>query len=175
MTRTVRETASTYPPRLIATDDAPRAIGPYSQAVSCQGPRALLFVSGQLPIPPRAEDQDGPLDLQAQFRLALENALAVVRAGGGALSDVVKTTVFLTNLADYDQFNQVYSELFQEWRPARSVVQVAALPRGASVEVELVAAVPKAEPDERRSGPGGDGQAADREKRAATGRSGRES
>lgn len=135
----VQEPATASQPRAIATDDAPRAIGPYSQAVSCAGARGLLFVSGQLPIPAHPANGDPPPGVEAQFRVALANALAVVRAGGGALTDVVKATVYLTDLSHYDQFNRVYGELFREWRPARSVVQVAGLPRGACIEVELIA------------------------------------
>lgn len=137
----MQEQATAISPRLINSDDAPQAIGPYSQAIRVPYMRALLFVSGQLPISSRSEDEEGVLDLQSQYRLALENALAIVRAGGGGPHDVVKATVFLTDLTRYDEFNAVYSEFFDDWRPARSVVQVSGLPRGAPVEVELIAAV----------------------------------
>lgn len=157
----MQESATAIAPRSIATDDAPRAIGPYSQAVRCPYARALLFVSGQLPISLHADGASGEPDLQAQYRMAIENALAIVRASGGTPGDVVKTTVFLTDLAHYDEFNEVYSDLFSEWRPARSVVQVAGLPRGAPIEVELIAAVSELDPvddgDRRR----GDGQRRD--------------
>ena len=138
---TVQEWATAISPRLITSDDAPQAIGPYSQAVRAPYARALVFVSGQLPISPRSEDGDLGPDLQSQYRLALENALAIVRAGGGRPHDVVKATIFLTDLTHYDEFNEVYSEFFEDWRPARSVVQVSGLPRGAPIEVELIAAV----------------------------------
>ncbi len=154
----MQEAGTAIEPQMITTDDAPPAIGPYSQAVSCPGARAFLFVSGQLPIPSRTAGMDEAADdLDHQFRAALENALAVVRAGGGTLRDVVKATVFLTDLSQYDRFNRVYSELFDEWRPARSVVQVAGLPKGAPIEVELIAAVSGQGPRARDDQPGGDG------------------
>ena len=166
----MQEWATAAAPRSIATDEAPRAIGPYSQAVRSPCARALLFVSGQLPMLPGSDDAGGVPDLPSQYRRALENALAIVRAGGGTAGDVVKATIFLTDLAHYDEFNQVYADLFDTWRPARSVVQVASLPRGAPIEVELIAAV--AEPGRDRDGDHvGDGdRRSDLEERPGTGR-----
>ncbi|MGH7919154.1 MAG: Rid family detoxifying hydrolase [Candidatus Dormibacteraceae bacterium] len=119
----------------VMTDEAPAAVGPYSQAVAAGG---LLFVSGQLPlVPGSGEIRAGTVTDQA--RQALTNALAVVRQAGLQVTDIAKTTVFLTDLAAYGEMNEVYESFFGGWRPARSVVEVAGLPRGAQVEVEVVA------------------------------------
>ncbi len=118
----------------IATTDAPQAIGPYSQAVRAGN---LLFVSGQIPLPP-----DGgaiPESFADQARQALANLAAIVRAAGGDLSSVAKVNVYLVDLGQFQVFNEIYAAFFGEHRPARAVVQVAALPRGAQVEVEAVA------------------------------------
>jgi 2-iminobutanoate/2-iminopropanoate deaminase len=171
----LHDSTSAVAPRSVATDDAPPAIGPYSQGVICRDARALLFVSGQLPISPRTGAVEHPTDLQAQFRMALENSLAIVKAGGATLSDIVKTTIFLTDLTQYDAFNEVYSELFGEWRPARSVVQVARLPKGATVEVECIVALPDLSDTQRRSQFAGDGPTRELNERAPSRPSDRES
>jgi len=118
----------------IATSAAPQAIGPYSQAIRVG---EWLFVSGQIPLPP-----DGgpiPQEFAAQARQALANLKAIVEAAGGQLARVVKVTVYLTDMGQFAIFNEVYAEVFGSHRPARAVVQVAALPRGVQVEVEAVA------------------------------------
>ena len=120
--------------RCIATDAAPAAIGPYSQAVQA-GP--WIFASGQIPLAPTGEMAQGGADAQA--RQALANVRAVLAAAGAGLADVVKTTVFLTDMDDFAAVNRVYAETFGDHRPARSTVAVAALPRGARVEIEVIA------------------------------------
>jgi 2-iminobutanoate/2-iminopropanoate deaminase len=123
--------------RIIQTDAAPAAIGPYSQATIAGG---FLFTAGQIPLDPVS----GELitgDVQAQTRQVLANLAAVLAAAGASWADVVKTTVFLTDMGDFPAFNEIYAATFGDARPARSTVQVSALPRGVSVEVELVAKV----------------------------------
>lgn len=120
------------------TDEAPKAIGPYSQAIAVDG---WLYTSGQIPIDPASgELVDG--DFSAQARRVLENLGAVLAAAGCSFADVAKATVYLTDLADFTELNALYAEAMGEHRPARSTVQVAALPKGARIEVDLVARVP---------------------------------
>lgn len=121
--------------KAIATPEAPAAIGPYSQAIS-QPP--WLFCSGQIPLDPESGSiVEG--DFQAQARQVLENLGAVLRAGHVSFSDVVKTTVFLTDLADFAEMNEIYTRYFGDSRPARSTIQVAALPKGSRIEIEAIA------------------------------------
>jgi reactive intermediate/imine deaminase len=117
----------------VMTDEAPAAIGPYSQAIRAG---TLLFVSGQIPLDPAGELIPGPIADQA--RQALDNLAAVVRAGGSDLGRVIKLTVYLTDLSDFAAVNAVMSEYFQPPYPARAVVGVAALPRGAMIEIDAV-------------------------------------
>ncbi len=120
----------------IQTTAAPAAIGPYSQAIA-QG--SLLFTSGQLPIDPATgEFRNG--DIVTASRQALSNLRAVLVAGGADTATVIKTTVFLSDMRNFQAFNGVYAEFFKEPFPARSCIQVAALPKGALVEIEAVAA-----------------------------------
>ena len=119
----------------ISTTDAPAAIGPYSQAIAAGD---LIFCSGQVALDP-ATGELGDDDVRAQTRRALENLSAVLSAGGATLGDVVKTTVFLVNMGDFAAMNEVYGEFFTSEPPARSTIAVAALPRGARVEVEAIA------------------------------------
>ncbi len=119
----------------ISTSDAPAAIGPYSQAIAAGD---LLFCSGQIPLDPATGELSAD-DVRVQTRRALENLSALLRAGGSSLGDVVKTTVFLVNMGDFAEMNEVYGEFFATEPPARSTVAVAALPRGARVEVEAIA------------------------------------
>lgn len=119
----------------IATSDAPAAIGPYSQAIAAG---ELIFCSGQVALDPASGELVGD-DVRAQTRRALENLSGVLRAGGSSLADVIKTTVFLVDMGDYAAMNEVYGEFFSSEPPARSAVAVAALPRGARVEVEAIA------------------------------------
>jgi 2-iminobutanoate/2-iminopropanoate deaminase len=119
----------------IKTGAAPAAIGPYSQAIA-EG--TLLFTSGQLPIDPGT----GALrngDIGSAARQALDNLRAVLEAGGSSLGAVLKTTVFLSDIANFQAFNAVYAAYFEEPFPARSCVQVGALPKGALVEIEAIA------------------------------------
>jgi 2-iminobutanoate/2-iminopropanoate deaminase len=121
--------------KAIQTTAAPAAIGPYSQAIA-QG--SLLFTSGQLPIDP-ATGALRNADIVTAARQALSNLRAVLVAGGADTTTVVKTTVFLSDIQNFQAFNSVYAEFFKEPFPARSCVQVAALPKGALVEIEAVA------------------------------------
>jgi len=119
---------------LIATYAAPKAIGPYSQGVASE---TLVFVSGQIPLDPASGELVGP-DFGSQAERALANMTAVVTAAGLDLSQVIKVNVYLTDLARFGEFNEIYARRFGEHRPARAVVGVAALPRGAQVEVEAI-------------------------------------
>ncbi|MEL7562390.1 RidA family protein [Dehalogenimonas sp. 4OHTPN] len=121
---------------IIHTDKAPKAIGPYSQAVKAGN---LLFTSGQLPINPATGEIKG--DMTAQTRQTLENLKAVIEAAGGTLQDAVKATVFITDLKGFAAMNAVYAEFFPNWPPARSTVEVSGLARGALVEIEAVAVI----------------------------------
>ncbi len=123
----------------IATESAPSAIGPYSQAISTtQGASRLLFVSGQIPLDPATglivEGGIGP-----QTERVLQNLGAILSAGGCTWEDVVKTTIFLVDLADFATVNEIYGRVLSAPFPARATVQVAALPRGALVEIEAIA------------------------------------
>ena len=118
----------------LTTEKAPAAIGPYSQGIKANG---MVFVSGQLPVDPAT----GELltEIAAATRQSLTNLAAVLAAGGCTMDQVVKTTVFLSDLKDFVAMNEVYSEFFKTNPPARSTVQVAALPKGAVVEIEAIA------------------------------------
>lgn len=119
----------------ISTSGAPAAIGPYSQAIAAGD---FIFCSGQVALDP-ASGELGPDDVQAQTRRALENLSAVLSEGGATLGDVVKTTVFLVRMDDFAAMNEVYGEYFSSEPPARSTIAVAALPKGARVEIEAIA------------------------------------
>ncbi|MBR3436203.1 MAG: RidA family protein [Lachnospiraceae bacterium] len=122
--------------KAVSTEKAPQAIGPYSQAVETEG---LVFVSGQLPIDP--ETGHFPEGIEAQTRQSLTNARAILEAAGLTMAHVVKTTVFLKDMNDFAKMNAVYAEFFGEGGyPARSAVEVARLPKDASVEIEVIAA-----------------------------------
>jgi 2-iminobutanoate/2-iminopropanoate deaminase len=121
---------------IIETKMAPSPIGPYSQAVRANG---FVFVSGQIPVnPDSGQVVEG--GITAQAHQVMKNLSAILEAGGTGLQNVVKTTVFLTNLDDFSVFNQVYGEYFAEAKPARATVQVARLPKEVLVEVEAIAA-----------------------------------
>jgi 2-iminobutanoate/2-iminopropanoate deaminase len=121
--------------QIIATDKAPAAVGPYSQGVQMGD---LIYTAGQLGIIPGAKEFAGTT-IEEQTRQALENLKAVLEAGGSCLKHVVKTTVFLQDIGEFTRMNGVYAEFFPENPPARSAVQVAALPLGGRVEIEAVA------------------------------------
>ena len=120
--------------KIIATDKAPAAVGPYSQAVLVNG---LLFVSGQIPVNPA----DGSVaeSIEDQSHQALKNVGAILAEAGLSYEDVVKTTVLLADIADFKAMNAVYAEYFTADKPARACFQVAALPLGVKVEIEVIA------------------------------------
>lgn len=120
---------------IISTDKAPKAIGPYSQAVKAGG---FIFFSGQIPLDPVTGEMVGNTVAQ-QTEQVLANITAMLDAAGVTVADVVKTTIFLTNLADFGVVNEIYGRCFVESPPARSTVEVSGLPRGALVEIEVVA------------------------------------
>ena len=124
--------------QVISTAAAPGAIGPYSQAIEANG---FVFASGQIPLDP-ATGAFVPGGVSEQAEQALKNLRAVLAAAGCGLEDVVKTTVFLTDMNDCAAVNAVYARFFTAECPARSAVQVGALPKGALVEVEAIAAKP---------------------------------
>jgi len=119
----------------IRSSSAPDAIGPYSQAIRCGN---LVFCSGQIPLDPRTRELRNETIEQATEQ-CLRNLQAVLAAAGCATSDVVKTTVFLTDLKDFAAMNAIYAAFFNNHRPARATVQVAALPAGARVEIDCIA------------------------------------
>lgn len=119
----------------IATNDAPHAIGPYSQAVRSGN---MLFLSGQIALDPKSGNLiEG--DFAAQSRRVFDNLRAVLRAGGADFKNVTRATVYLTDLGNFQTLNSIYAEYFGSHKPARSTVGVAQLPRGAQVEVDLIA------------------------------------
>ena len=124
--------------KVISTDLAPAAIGPYSQAVKSG---ELLFLSGQIPLQPGSGQLVSDV-IAVETRRVMDNLGAVLAAAGAGFGDVVKTTIYLVDLADFAEVNQVYGEYFAGDFPARATVQVAALPRGARVEIDAVARVP---------------------------------
>ena len=120
----------------ISTDKAPAAIGPYSQAVKVGN---LLFTSGQIPLDPVSGEIAGA-DIEAQARRICENLKAVLGAAGATFENVVKTTCFLSDMADFGKFNEVYAEYFVS-KPARSCVAVKTLPKNVLAEIEIIAEV----------------------------------
>ncbi len=121
--------------KIISTSDAPAAIGPYSQAIRSGG---FIFCSGQIPLDPKS-GQIVSDDIDAQTRRVLDNISAVLKSEGISLSDVLKTTIFLTDLGNFQIVNEIYGSYFNQQPPARSTVQVSALPKGAKVEIEVIA------------------------------------
>jgi 2-iminobutanoate/2-iminopropanoate deaminase len=124
---------------VISTPQAPAAIGPYSQAVSSGD---TLFLSGQIPIDPSTGELVSG-DIELETRRVLDNLGFVLRAGGADFADLVKTTIYLTDLADFAAVNRVYAERFGDSPPARATVQVSALPKGARVEIDGIAQIVK--------------------------------
>ena len=122
---------------VVHSDNAPKAIGPYSQAILAN---PLLFCSGQIPLDPKTGELV-PGDVRAQTRQVMENLGAVLTAGGASYASVVKTTIYLADLKDFAAVNEVYGSYFKEAAPARATVQVAGLPRGALGEIDAVALV----------------------------------
>ena len=121
--------------KIISTKEAPAAVGPYSQAVRVG---STVYCAGQIPLDPKS-GQIVPGDIGAQTRRVLENIAAVLRAESLGFENIVKTTVFLTNLSDFQTMNEIYGSYFKKEPPARSTVQVPALPKGAHIEIEVIA------------------------------------
>ena len=117
------------------TENAPKALGPYSQAIMVGN---TLYVSGQIPFVPETMTLVSE-DIQAQTRQSIKNIKAIVNEAGGELSDIVKVNVFVKNIEDFDKINEVYAEYFSEAKPARALVEVARLPRDVKIEIEAIA------------------------------------
>jgi 2-iminobutanoate/2-iminopropanoate deaminase len=124
--------------QVVSTPAAPKAIGPYSQAITAAGSRTV-YCSGQIPIDPQTGDLVGAGDVKAQTHRIMQNLSLVLKAAGGSLADVVKTTIYLTDLTDFALVNEVYGGYFMADPPARATVQVSGLPRGSQVEIDAVA------------------------------------
>lgn len=121
--------------QVVATDKAPKAVGPYSQAIIANG---FIFVSGQIAFDPATGELNRGT-IEEQTRQVLKNVNAVLETVGASLASVVKTTVFMKNLAEFDAMNQTYAEFFPGTKPARATVEVARLPKDVSVEIEAIA------------------------------------
>ena len=122
--------------KVISTAEAPQAIGPYSQAIEAGG---FVFVSGQIPlIPSTGELVEGSVEVQTAR--VLENLKSILEAAGSSLENVVKTTVYITHMDDFTKVNGIYGQYFQENPPARVCVEVSKLPKGALVEIDVIAA-----------------------------------
>src|SRR5438046_4011089 len=122
--------------KIISTSEAPAAVGPYSQAIRIGN---FVFCSGQIPLDPKT-GEIVPGDVNAQTRRVMENIAAVLRAEELNFGNIIKTTIFLTNLADFQPVNELYGSYFKSHPPTRSTVQVAAVPMGANVDIEVMAA-----------------------------------
>mgnify|MGYP006339765427 CR=1 FL=1 len=123
--------------RVVATEGAPKAIGPYSQAIKASG---MVFCSGQIPIDPATGNFVSDV-VSEQTEQVLKNLSEVLRAAGTSPDSVVKTTVFLADMNDFAEMNEVYSQFFSDNKPARATVQAARLPRDAKVEIDCIAVV----------------------------------
>lgn len=120
--------------KVLHTDKAPAAVGPYSQAIQVDN---LIFTSGQIPL--NAEGELINDDIQAATRQSLDNIIAILENAGSSLDKVVKTTVFLTDISNFGPMNEVYAEYFGDHKPARSCIEIGALPKDAIVEIEVIA------------------------------------
>ncbi len=123
--------------KIISTDKAPGAIGPYSQGVSTS---TMIYTSGQLPIDAKTGELELD-DIKKATAHSLDNVKAILESQDASMENIIKTTVFLTDLADFNDVNEVYGTYFSSEPPARSCVQVAALPKGAKIEIEAIAAI----------------------------------
>jgi len=123
--------------KIISTNEAPAAVGPYSQAVRAAG---MVFCAGQIPLDPKS-GQIVAGDIGVQTRRVLDNITAVLKADGLTFENIVKTTIFLVDLNDFQTVNEIYGSYFNQTPPARSTVQVSALPKAARVEIEVIAVV----------------------------------
>jgi len=126
--------------QIVSSAQAPRAIGPYSQAVAAPAGR-LLFCSGQIPLDPGTGEMVGAGDVRLQTERVLQNLGAVLTAGGASFASVVKTTIYLADLQDFGAVNEVYARFFTADPPARATIEVAGLPKGALVEIDAVAVI----------------------------------
>lgn len=127
----------------VSTGDAPAAIGPYSQAISVAiGGGKMVFTSGQIALDPKSGALLGGADAAAQAQQVMANLRAVLAASGATFDHVVKTTIYLADMADFAAVNEVYGKVFAKAPPARSTVQAAGLPKAARVEIDMVAVVP---------------------------------
>jgi 2-iminobutanoate/2-iminopropanoate deaminase len=127
------------PRQTVTSPDAPKAIGPYAQAVTATG--RLVFCSGQIPLDPKTGEIVGAGDVRAQTERVMQNLAAVLTAAGASFAHVAKTTIFLTDLQDFAAVNEVYGKYVGATPPARATVQVAGLPKGVAVEIEAIAVV----------------------------------
>jgi 2-iminobutanoate/2-iminopropanoate deaminase len=118
----------------VSSSDAPKAVGPYSQAVRAG---SLLFIAGQIPLDPSGQMVEGDVDVQT--RRVLDNIGALLTAGGRSFADVVRTTIFLADMNDFAAVNEIYGQYFTQPYPARATVQVARLPKDARVEIDVIA------------------------------------
>lgn len=121
--------------KIIATQNAPQAIGPYSQAIAING---ILYTSGQIGLTPQGELMEG---INKQAIQALNNLKEILKAGKSDLHKVIKTTIFLTSMEDFENVNEIYTEFFGEHKPTRSTVAVKSLPKNALIEIECIALV----------------------------------
>jgi 2-iminobutanoate/2-iminopropanoate deaminase len=128
------------PRQTISTPEAPKAIGPYAQAISASAGR-LIFCSGQIPLDPTTGELVGTGDVRLQTERVMKNLAAVLTAAGASFADVTKTTIYLADLQDFAAVNEVYARFVGESPPARATIQVAGLPKGASVEIDAIAVV----------------------------------
>ncbi len=121
--------------QMIETDKAPKAIGPYSQAIRYEN---LLFISGQIAIDPETQTFVGG-DVKKQTRRVMENIKAILEEAGLSFNHVIKTTIYLKNINDFNDVNEIYGEYFSDYKPARATVEVSNLPKDALVEIEVIA------------------------------------
>lgn len=128
------------PRQTISTPEAPKAIGPYAQAVSASAGR-MIFCSGQIPLDPTTGELIGTGDVRLQTERVMKNLAAVLAAAGASFAHVTKTTIYLADLQDFAAVNEVYAHFVGESPPARATIQVAGLPKGASVEIDAIAIV----------------------------------
>ncbi|MBT9130639.1 MAG: 2-iminobutanoate/2-iminopropanoate deaminase [candidate division WS2 bacterium] len=124
--------------KLLKSSKAPKAIGPYSPAIEVEGFKKIIFLSGQIPLDPETGEMVG-VDIKEQAKRVLLNIQALLEEINLSLENVVKNTVFLTNLQDFSDFNEVYKEFFKEIYPARTTIEVKGLPRGSLIEIESIA------------------------------------
>lgn len=120
--------------KIISTSNAPAAIGPYSQGISLEN---LIFVSGQIPVNP--ENGEIPVDIKEQTKQSMKNLQNILKEAGSSLDDVVKVTIFITDLSNFTDVNEVYGSFFTGNYPARSCVEVSKLPKGVGIEIEAIA------------------------------------